>query len=201
MMGTRNLTMVVLGGKIVISQYGQWDGYPSGNGIRVKKFLENADLGVFTKQIAKVKVISKEEFDQILSTFKKTSSSPGSMSLEDYNKFSSEYPSLTRDTGCGILDLVYNASDDEVLLHHPDTEFYKNSLFCEWAYLIDLDKEVLEVYEGFNKSPLTKNDRFFTKVGPTYGEYYPIRKIREYSIKELKRTSDEDFINELDPPN
>lgn len=35
-MGTRNLTCVVLDGKYVVSSYGQWDGYPSGQG---KQFL------------------------------------------------------------------------------------------------------------------------------------------------------------------
>lgn len=31
--------------------------------------------------------------------------------------------------------------------------FATESLFCEWAYVIDMDKKVLEIYKGFNKSP------------------------------------------------
>lgn len=29
--------------------------------------------------------------------------------------------------------------------------FLKNSLFCEWAYIVNLDDEVLEIYKGANK--------------------------------------------------
>ena len=32
-------------------------------------------------------------------------------------------------------------------------EFLANSLFCEWAYIINVDDGVLEVYKGFNKDP------------------------------------------------
>jgi len=38
-MGTRNLTCVVSGGKYIIAQYGQWDGYPSGQGVTALEFL------------------------------------------------------------------------------------------------------------------------------------------------------------------
>ena len=37
-MGTRNLTCVVLDGKYVVSSYGQWDGYPSGQGKTILNF-------------------------------------------------------------------------------------------------------------------------------------------------------------------
>lgn len=31
--------------------------------------------------------------------------------------------------------------------------FLSDSLFCEWAYIIDLDTKKLEIYKGYNKDP------------------------------------------------
>lgn len=38
-MGTRNLTIVKLDGEYKVAQYGQWDGYPGGQGLRCLSFL------------------------------------------------------------------------------------------------------------------------------------------------------------------
>lgn len=32
-------------------------------------------------------------------------------------------------------------------------EFLADSLFCEWAYIMNLDDQQFEVYRGFNKNP------------------------------------------------
>lgn len=49
-MGTRNLTVVINNGKPCIAQYGQWDGYPQGQGYTIFDFLSNADLSQFRKK-------------------------------------------------------------------------------------------------------------------------------------------------------
>jgi hypothetical protein len=36
-------------------------------------------------------------------------------------------------------------------LIYDDTEFLKDSLLCEWAYIINLDTNELEIYKGMNK--------------------------------------------------
>lgn len=38
-MGTRNLTCVVKNNKYVVAQYGQWDGYPTGQGQTIVEFI------------------------------------------------------------------------------------------------------------------------------------------------------------------
>ncbi len=39
-------------------------------------------------------------------------------------------------------------------------EFAKDSLFCEWGYLVNLDENVLEVYRGFISEGEKVNGRF-----------------------------------------
>ena len=39
-MGTRNLTCVIKDGKYRVAQYGQWDGYPEGQGMNILNFLK-----------------------------------------------------------------------------------------------------------------------------------------------------------------
>ena len=46
-MGTRNLTIVISDDKRKIAQYGQWDGYPSGQGVTALKFLRKMDMTKF----------------------------------------------------------------------------------------------------------------------------------------------------------
>src|SRR5262245_12553784 len=34
-------------------------------------------------------------------------------------------------------------------IYHDGIDFPKDSLWCEWAYVADFDRQILEVYEGF----------------------------------------------------
>ena len=74
--------------------------------------------------------------------------------------------------------------------------FLYNSLFCEWAYIINLDAKTLEIYKGLNKKigkgryadipeenkkPVTFNNG---RVLPWDG-YYGVRLIKTYSLKSI----------------
>ncbi|ROW04894.1 hypothetical protein VMCG_04906 [Cytospora schulzeri] len=53
-------------------------------------------------------------------------------------------PSLSRDTGAGILYLIANA--DKPIPVHLDLDFIADTLMCEWAYVVDVDAGALEVF-------------------------------------------------------
>lgn len=49
-MGTRNLTVVTVDGTRKVAQYCQWDGYPSGVGKDIAKFLSDIGEGNMLKE-------------------------------------------------------------------------------------------------------------------------------------------------------
>jgi hypothetical protein len=55
-------------------------------------------------------------------------------------------PSLSRNTSYEILDIIAKA--EEPVPVQLQADFVFDYLFCEWAYVLDLDEDVLEVYAG-----------------------------------------------------
>lgn len=149
--------MVIKDGRTRVAHYGGFDGYPDGAGKEVVKFLKKANLNRFKKQLDKC-VLTRNT---------------SGLTYSDYGDFG----------GVAILHLIQEDMNEKIYL--PDSsDFVEDSLFCEWAYVIDLDNEVLEIYKGFNKNPLTSADRFFPFMKPK-SEYYPVKMMKSYSFSEL----------------
>lgn len=197
-MGTRNLTMVQMNGEIKVAQYGQWDGYPSCSGIKILKFLRCARLDTFKKALSNVRWITNEMQNEMWKEAgaKDEELKSGFVPMHISELFTKFHPELSRDTGAEILWHVLTSDKDLYLKN--DLEFAKNSLFCEWAYLVNLDDNTLECYKGFNQVPLAESDRFYFD-GHKDDKYYPIRLIKTYNIDNLP--SDEEFLNDLEPRN
>jgi len=194
-MGTRNLTMVIKDAEPVVAQYGQWDGYPSGHGVTALNFLKTKSLKKFKKKLELVRFTTKEDEDELENFMKSIGVTDGWMNTDQAGKFHKAYPFLTRDNGAEILTLIQNNKDPVFLTDSSD--FAKDSLFCEWAYVIDLDKETFEVYSGFNKAPLEENERFFIPddcIEPP--EYYPVRLVMSFSLNNLP--SETEFLKECE---
>jgi hypothetical protein len=182
-MGTRNLTQVILNGETKISQYCQWDGYPSGQGEKVLQFLLLNDIAELKTKVAAVQDLTDEEI-------KVLNASQG--------EWLNTHPHLSRDVGPKILDYVMHKGVTKVV---RDMLFAADSLFCEWAYVIDLDNEVLEVYKGFNKTPLAEGERFYSLKKKEYvsddSEYYPIKLYRKFKFSELTQTTMAELEQEM----
>lgn len=196
-MGTRHLTCVVKDGEYKVAQYGQWDGYPTGQGVEILEFLTRMNKDIFSEKIDKLSFLTQEELDNRWFEFGVIpGSSSVSMSIAD--EFAKTYPENSRDTGSRVLNIIYNS--EEPLKLDNNLEFAADSLFCEWAYVIDLDQNTFEVYEGFNKTPLSKNERFNFleyKSRKSYdgGTYYPVKLIVVFSLSDLP--SEEEFLNSI----
>lgn len=209
-MGTRNLTMVIMGGKTRVAQYGQWDGYPKGQGATILNFLKSTDLNHFSGQLKKVRFITEEDKKKREEFLKSIGSTDGWINMEQSAKYDNEFPYDSRDIGGQILKMIDISTDDEIVLI-DSTNFAQDSLFCEWAYVVDLDKRKLEVYKGFVKVPPENPDSRFGNELPEGEEYYPVQIAGEFDIDNLpeeeeffdyfKKLEDEEDDDDLSDPN
>ena len=201
-MGTRHLTCVVIDDQIKVAQYGQWDGYPTGQGEIIREFLsrEGMDMPRFEKNVRACSWLTESDREEI----SKFSNNDGWMSSDQAAKFNaSKWGYLSRNTGAGILDCILQ----EPRKLDDSSEFAADSLFCEWAYVIDLDKLELEIYMGFNTDgPVSRTERFAylnDLPPPEYqkGEkkYWPVKLAKSIPIQDLPETDMGALANELEP--
>jgi hypothetical protein len=193
-MGTRNLTIVIYQEKTRIAQYAQWDGYPSGQGATILDFLKKhktpSKMKAFKEKLLQVKFVDEIKQKEIDAFFQSIGTENGWMDMEQANKYHAKYPLHSRDNGAQTLEMIMNTKEDDLWLH-DSTSFAADSLFCEYAYVIDLDKNNLEVYVGFVKKPLAKKERFYflTEIAKKDhrddSKYYPIKLAVKYSLDAL----------------
>ena len=132
-MGTRNLTKVIdKDGIVRVAQYGQWDGYPSGQGVNALLHAYNHEA--IEKGLARVRFATDEELEAIYNGFPEMNY----FGTDDSKNFGLLYPNLTRDTCANILGVVA-WSVGEVLLS-DQSDFENDELFCEGVYTIDFQK-------------------------------------------------------------
>lgn len=185
-MGTRNLTIVInRKGETKVGQYGQWDGYPEGAGFIILEFLSRkSNREALEKAIEKTRFMNDEDDKEMGEFLKSIGSDDGWLTGEQSEKYKEKYPYLTRDHGAGILKTITESNDDEILLANQSS-FAADSLFCEWAYVIDFQKETFEVYRGFNQEKLDENERFHNIEQEKNENYEPVRFSQSFTFDNL----------------
>lgn len=140
-MGTRHAIIVKGNGKILVQQYGQWDGYFSVQGITVVEFVKNnAGLLSSTKYAVEtfeenVKVLNRNQANKLVEDLSEVYKKNGFENMECRVLC----PSLSRDTGARILDLIQvNYKGNLPIYFTPLSEI--NS-WCEFVYILDLDNQ------------------------------------------------------------
>lgn len=80
---------------------------------------------------------------------------------------------------------VYLSSfhEDKTILMPEYNDFIKDSLMCEWGYIVNLDTECLEVWKGFQKIP-QKDNRYGAE---SENGYYPCKLIAEIPFDDLRK--------------
>ena len=161
-MGTRHLILVYYKGQYHIAQYGQWDGYPGGQGVTVLHFVSDpAKLAKLTAVLDAGDMLY-EPTDEELQRWSMEMSRAAQAHYLRGNGLTTQAeleawvrvqfpgrevcPSISRDTGAEILEVVANATEPVPIVKSLD--FITDGLFCEWAYVVDLDEGAMEVYMG-----------------------------------------------------
>ena len=77
-------------------------------------------------------------------------------------------------------------------------DFIKDSLFCEYGYIINLDDEVLELWVGWQDKP-DETNRYGTKKYEGYSsDYYPCKLVATYPLNEIYNCSEQQLMNLVD---
>lgn len=186
-MGTRHLTCVKKDNEYKVAQYGQWNGNPEGQGTTIVEFFNNDlfKLIILKKQIDKTKFLTDKEWED----FEKIMEDKSERLGKDWQEL---YPELSRDTGAGVLDIIYNNPNERIVLSNS-IDFANDNTFCEWVYIIDLDNDTLGVYDncvyGIDKIPTPKVNMV---INLETNETCSMTLIKEFDIKNLP--TPEEFV-------
>lgn len=172
-MGTRHLIAVVKDGDFKVAQYGQWDGNPEWQGAIVVKFLRGIhaedQVEAFHQAVSRCYFMGRDECEKVNAEFQAQMSKLDKHRLGGYEKYQTQldesyyqegsWTHLSRDVGGRILDVVLKRPEEKLGLI-DFRGFAGDSLFCEWAYVVDLDNGMFEIYRGLNRTPTPANSRF-----------------------------------------
>jgi hypothetical protein len=179
-MGTRNLFCISSNGIIKVANYCQWGGWITAEGNQVVefiiKYINTQDGFMFKDKVDKLSFYTDDEIKKI--------------EQDDIN----EHPELSRETGSKILQYIYNG---EVIKTVNSFDFGYKSLHCEFATVIDLDTNILEIYIGFNKIPLDSIERWYKNKGIDDYGYYGIKLLRKIPFDKLRNDTMKKLENEL----
>lgn len=158
-MGTRHLVGVVKDNKWRVAQYGQWDGYLDGQGKAVLDILANGGTEQLRRKVDNCIFINSNQVRQYyVDAGDDPKNTSGLISMEIADKFREMHPTLSRDIGAQVLQIIIDS--EEVVELFDSSDFLADDCFCEYAYVIDFDKNVLRFYAGgekvFAEYPLTE---------------------------------------------
>lgn len=167
--------------------YNHYDSYPAGLGETTLAFLKTAlkDEKRLRERVDALRVVQEDEKP----TFEDVQRLRPYTDLRISNQSVTDWYCLLRETQ-GDLEKILKAG---VIADYK--EFLSDSIFCEWAYIINLDTRVFEVYQGFQEKPHAAGRYARLHVpGPgekdTYGypvhkSYYPVALIAEFDFDSL----------------
>jgi len=176
-MGTRGLMGFRIDGKDKVT-YNHFDSYPDGLGESVvqdvKTLLQVLTMDELKDKARKIKLVDEDSVP----------------TPEDFLKLDLTTRLLVQKNGgldkswCSLLHGLQGEllKTLEAGVMIDSIGFINDSLFCEWAYIVNLDEETLEIYRGFQEKPHTFG-RYATNT--TASKYYPCAIVATFSLTDI----------------
>lgn len=184
-MGTRGALGFRLNKKDYVS-YNHWDSYPSGLGndvVNALKTLTEGSLKDLKEQVGKIRLIdmetppTKEDIELC--------ENMGTVDLTVSESSTSDWYCLLRKTQGSPLKMA------ELGIMSDDQEFLK-CFSCQYAYIINLDTNDLEIYQGYQTTRGT--GRYAKGSKKDKDGFYPVSLVITFSILNIP----EDWLDVVD---
>lgn len=176
-MGTRGAIVFVADGQTKVI-YNHYDSYPDGLGVDILNWLSNT-LSTNKLQDVEIEPLLKRAITNLTPVDENGEPTPEQQErVKQYH----EQVSTGKDWYSWLRGTQGNPGAILTATYYVEagTDWLRDSLFCEWAYVVDFDLRVFEVHEGFQSQPHDKG-RFAVlgqlpaKAGYSSGrEYYPV---------------------------
>lgn len=178
-MGTRGAYGFRIDGTDKIT-YNHFDSYPDALGLDMAKYVKNhtdAELAEAARRLIAIEPDSKATPEQIAKYKRFADPGVSSGNLSDWYV-------LLRGAQCNP-EAWHRGLDH----FSSDGEFMADSLFCEFAYVVNLDEGTLEFYRGFNKDKAAPG-RYAALERKTDGsranEYFGVRLVESVPLATIR---------------
>lgn len=191
-MGTRGIMGVRIDGQDKLT-YNHYDSYPDGLGAAMVKDI---------RSLIKTKKFETQAREIIFINPETPPTQEQIEKLRPYtdlgvsNQSTSDWYCLTRKLQGNLKDTL--AAGVMVDSHN----FMNDSLFCEWAYIVNLDDGLFEVYRGFQKTLKDQKGRYAVKKKPPFKpsyqgqeQYLPVSLIASFPLSAIPK----DWIKQVQP--
>ena len=177
--------------------YNHCDSYPSWLGVQVFEFVQSITADELAQIADKIQLITEDD-------------KPTQEQIEECEK----YMDLRVDDKspdnwyCLLRKAQGNLAAYKDILYMIDShDFLRDSLFCEWAYVINVDENIVEIYKGLNKE-LGGKGRYANRKEPDFkrdgvpvikSEYYGVTLIKTISFDDVKDIKDiKKYMSEIE---
>lgn len=164
--------------------YNHGDSYPSGLGADIVAFIKRNTLDHLRLIALGLRMVDEDNV-------------PSADEREKYKAFcnmnvdNSTWYQLLREAQ-GDFEALENGLD--VMIDRED--FLTDSLFCEWAYIINLDDGVLEIYKGLNKDSNALG-RYATYRSCENDDYVGVKLVNAIPLSEIQAAHLDIFTTKL----